>query len=453
MRHVLVMTSTGTIGLISVFLVDFANLFYISQLGTQELAAAIGYAGTIIFFNTAIGIGLSIAASATVSRRIGAGEGHSAKQMAGLALLVSFFLSGIFVACVFPFLGGLLSALGAYGDTHRYALEFLQIVMPSLPLMCLGMAMSALLRAKGDARRAMTLTLVAGAATAVLDPIFIFWLDMGINGAAIASVLARFIMAGMGVYACFAVHKMVAMPSLANVWTDGRALLYVAVPAVLTNISTPVGNAWVTSEIAAFGDEAVAGWAVVGRIIPVAFCALFALSGAVGPILGQNLGAGLYTRLSRTMRDSIIFVLAYSLLAWGLLAILQDPIAAVFNAEGDSRSLIAFFCTFAAAGFIFNGALFVSNAAFNNLGYPLYSTAFNWARATLGTIPFTWVGGHYFGANGVLAGQAIGGIVFGIAALVVIRVTLRSMADRAGQPVDSESSLMTAEAQPAAKGS
>ncbi|WP_208978641.1 hypothetical protein [Pseudovibrio denitrificans] len=80
MRHVLVMTSTGSVGLIAIFLVDFANLFYIAQLGIEELAAAIGYAGTVMFFNSAIGIGLSIAASASVARRIGQGDARSANR-------------------------------------------------------------------------------------------------------------------------------------------------------------------------------------------------------------------------------------------------------------------------------------------------------------------------------------------------------------------------------------
>ena len=70
MRHVIVMTATGSIGLIAVFVVDALNLFYISLLGQQELAAAIGYAGTLLFFSTSIAIGLSIAATAARPGRL-----------------------------------------------------------------------------------------------------------------------------------------------------------------------------------------------------------------------------------------------------------------------------------------------------------------------------------------------------------------------------------------------
>ena len=72
----------------------------------------------------------------------------------------------------------------------------------------------------------------------------------------------------------------------------------------------------------------------------------------------------------------------------------------------------------------------MANAAFNNLGHPLYSMAFNWARATLGTVPFAYVGGRYFGASGVLIGPALGAVIFGsLAAWVAWRMTTRLEAD------------------------
>ncbi|MDX5593005.1 MATE family efflux transporter [Pseudovibrio sp. SPO723] len=449
MHHVLVMTSTGSIGLVAIFIVDFANLFYISQLGVAELAAAIGYAGTIMFFNTAVGIGLSIAASATVSRRLGAGDAKAARRMAGVALAASFTVACLMAAALFPILGDLIAVLGASGPTYDFALGYLQIVVPSMPLLCMGMVLSALLRAVGDAKRAMYLTLLGGVIIALLDPVFIFLFGLGIDGAAIVSVLSRVAMVAVGLWATIHIHNLLGKPELLHAREDLKALMAVALPAVLTNVATPVGNAWVTMEIAAFGDEAVAGWAIVGRVIPVAFGALFALSGAVGPILGQNLGAGLFDRLNRALKDALIFVIIYSLLAWALLFLLQEPLAYLFNATGDSRDLLAFFCTFAAAGFLFNAALFVTNAAFNNLGFPLYSTLFNWGRATLGTIPFTWVGGAYFGANGVLAGQAIGGVLFAIAAQIIcwrVLAKLRSKNENAAVSSEAATADLPADA-------
>jgi hypothetical protein len=90
------------------------------------------------------------------------------------------------------------------------------------------------------------------------------------------------------------------------------------------------------------------------------------------------------------MRDSMIFILLYVLAIWALLALFASPIADIFGATGETRELILFFCVFVAGSFLFNGMLFVASAAFNNLGFPTYSTAFNWGRSTLGVIPFVF---------------------------------------------------------------
>ena len=86
-----------------------------------------------------------------------------------------------------------------------------------------------------------------------------------------------------------------------------------------------------------------------------------------------------------------------------------------------------FFCVFAAGSFLFNGAIFVSSAAFNNLGYPTYSTVFNWGRSTLGVIPFVWVGAQTWGAKGVVAGWGLGAVVFGIVSVIVCFRVMRTM--------------------------
>ncbi|MEM9330121.1 MAG: MATE family efflux transporter [Pseudomonadota bacterium] len=430
MRHVLTMTSTGAIGLLSIFLVDVVNLFYISLLGQQELAAAIGYASTLMFFTVSVSIGFSIAATAITAKAIGAGKEKEARKNAGASVIFMVVMAIGLVAIVYPSLPVLISLLGAKGETHQLSLEFMQIAILSFPLMCVGMCMSALLRARGDAKRSMYVTLSAGGAALVLDPLFIFGFDLGIHGAAIAILFIRLVLTLVGLHGAVIVHNMVGMPDLSWIRQTIKPFMIIAVPAVLTQIATPIGNAYVTASIAEFGDDAVAGWAIVGRLMPLAFAGVFALSGAVGPILSQNLGAQKFDRVNQAMRDSLIFTLAYSLTVWLVLALSWQPIAQLFNAESDALSLIRFFCLFVAGSFIFNGALFVANAAFNNLGYPIYSTVFNWGRATLGVIPFVWVG-MAWGPEGVLAGWGLGGIVFGVAAVIVCFREIRKLPERA----------------------
>ena len=192
-----------------------------------------------------------------------------------------------------------------------------------------------------------------------------------------------------------------------------------------------MGNAFVTHAIAPFGDAAVAGWSVVVRLIPVAFVVLFALSGAIGPIIGQNLGARRFDRLRQTLRYSLALVLVYVAVVWLLLALGAHLIADAFGAQAQAREVIVFFCRFVAGSFAFNGALFVANAAFNNLGFALYSTALNWGRATLGVAPFVWLGAAMAGTQGIMAGYGLGVVAFGTIGIVLCFKTLDRLGSQA----------------------
>jgi putative MATE family efflux protein len=432
LKHVLNMTVSGSVGLIAVFAVDLLNLFYISLLGQKELAAAVGYAGTLLFFVISISIGLAIAVSAVTSRALGQGDRDKARHLAGASLVLMVASMALSSALLYPLIGRLLGLLGATGLTAELALRFTHWVLPSAPLLGAGMCVSALLRALGDGKRAMYVTLSAAAAVAVLDPLFIFGFGWGLDGAALATGVARVVMVCVGLYGLVRIHKLLARPTKAELMDTCRPFFAIGLPSILTQVATPVGNALVTAAIAPFGDSAIAGWAIVGRVIPVAFAALYGLSGAVGPIIGQNLGAGRYDRLRSTMMDSLKVVVVYVLVTWLVLVIFSGVIADAFGATGQAREVIVFFCQFVAGSFVFNGGVFVANAAFNNLGFVLYSTALNWGRATLGVVPFIWVGGQYFGLKGVLAGYALGVVLFGVVGVWGCFKVLGQMQRRAG---------------------
>lgn len=416
MRHIVVMAGTGAIGLVAIFAVDLINLLYIAMLGEQAIAAAVGFAGVVAFFHLSVFIGMLIGIAAVVSRRIGAHQMDEARGIATSSILISTAMGVLLALATLVFLQPLLHLLGARGRELELAHGYLTISLPSTVLLGVGMACSALLRSVGDARRAMLVTLLPAIATAVLDPLFIFTLGWGLDGAAAVMVIARVVLAGVGLYGAWRVHRLLAPVQWHRLRGDARTLFAVAGPAIVTNLATPVGAAFVTHSMAQFGTSAVAGQATIDRLSPVVFGLIYALSGAIGPVLAQNLGARQYDRVREGLHASLWFMVASVAVAWLLLALLQEPIIRLFALQGVGADMLHAFCSWIALYFFFLGALFVATATFNNLGRPLWSTGFNWARATLGTIPFAWWGSHY-GAVQVLAGQALGSAIFGSLAL------------------------------------
>jgi putative MATE family efflux protein len=434
-RHISVMSLTSSVGLMAVFLVDFVDMIFISMLGKEELAAAVGYAGAILFFTTSVGIGMAIAGGALVARALGADDADLARRRATNTLVYGVLTGGIFSAVVWLNLPFLVSLLGASGETLDLAVGYLRIIIPTLPLLLVGMVGGAILRAHGAARLAMMATIWGGLVNAVLDPILIFGLNLELTGAALASVAARLTIAAVALLPILRNYGGLARPEPRGLAADFRPVFALALPAILTQLATPVGQAFVTRSMAEFGEAAVAGMAIVARLTPVAFGVIFALSGAVGPIIGQNAGAGEDARVRRAYRDALLFTAVVVVPISLILFLLRGPIVALFDAEGVTVELVYLFCGPLALAFFFNGMLFVSNAAFNNLGRPFTSTLLNWGRHTLGTILPVILFAGLFGASGVLIGQAVGGVVFGLLSMWLVRGVMKRQA--AAAPVDS----------------
>ncbi|MEZ9784750.1 MATE family efflux transporter [Vibrio breoganii] len=448
MRHILTMSGAGSIGLMSLFIVDLLDMMFISMLGQIELAAAVGFAGTIIFFSTSISIGTSIAMGALVSKELGAKRVQSARHLVINVLVTAFLVNAVITGVMTYYIPELLQLIGAKGAAFEHAKDYMYILLPSTPIVALGMAAGAALRAAGDAKRSMMATIWGGVVNAILDPIFIFVFMWNVEGAALASVVSRFTVLAFSLAPLIKHHDLVGKFRYKQWLISQRAIFAIALPAIFTNIATPIGNAIVTSSIAQYGEDFVAGFAVVGRLTPVVFAAIFALSGAVGPIIGQNYGADRIDRVKETLLNSLIVVSIYCVTVSLVLYFLQSFIVSGFNLTGDADVLVRTFCTFVAVTFLFNGAQFVANTSFNNLGKPLYSTALNVGKATVGTIPFVYIGSAWFGALGVLYGQAVGNIVFGLIALAALRFHVHQLNKEAAVEDEVDEGLHSVNMQP-----
>lgn len=427
MRHVLVMTGTGTAGLIAIFIVDLISLLYISWLKDPSMTAGVGLATVMMFFTISINVGLMIPIGALVSRALGARKREDARRLATSGSILMAIVATLVSLIVLPFLPQILHLLGAPEKAYQVAHSFLWICLPTNVLMAFGMGFSTILRAAGDAKRSMYATLSVAAVTIVLDPILIFGLGLNSDGAAITINISRVAYLFISYRFVMRNHGLLERPSIPNLLTDARPFFAIAIPAILTNIAAPVANFFFTSVMSRFGEQAIAASAIIDRVTPVAFGGLFALAGAIGPVLGQNWGAQRYDRMRQVLKDSLTFTIVYVGCVWLLLFLVRVPLTEAFSAQGLTAELIEFFCQLSGLIWFFIGLVFVANASFNNLGFPLLSTLFNWGRATLGMIPFAYYGAHFWGPKGALLGIGVGSVAFGVAAIITAFWTIRRL--------------------------
>jgi len=428
MGHILRMTITGTAGITFIFLVDVINLFWISWLGNVKLVAAMGFAFSIQFFSVSVGIGLMIATTAVVSRSIGQGNQLLARNQATSTTIIAVTIQVAVAILIVIFREDFLWFMGAKGETAKLASRYLLFSLLSLPVMALGMSGTAILRAEGDGVSAMLVTIIPGIIAVFIDPFLIVSLGLGLDGAAWGIWISRVIMATTALWFVLRKHNLLAKPTIKQTLKTSGPYFAVAGPTILTQLSTPVGNYLLTGVVAGFGDSAVAAWAVITRLTVLSFGGLFSLSGAIGGIFGQNFGANNYARLGMTFRDGLIFCVAYTTIIWVTLLLLTDLIAKAFNLDGEGTKLIWVFTHFTPGAYIFSGMMFVTCAAFNNTGKPLWSTMMNWLRDGVLTFPVAlWLSG-LFASSGVIYAQGVVLIFVGLITTLWGLVYIRKLA-------------------------
>jgi len=131
-----------------------------------------------------------------------------------------------------------------------------------------------------------------------------FWSRPRVTGAAIVTLISRFVFVAVGLNGAIRMHDLIATPDRKAASLDLVPIMAIAIPAVLTNLAAPVANAYTMRIFSQFGEAVVAAFAILDRLNPMAFGVLFALSSAVGPIMGQNLGAKLISRVRRCSRTA-----------------------------------------------------------------------------------------------------------------------------------------------------
>ena len=422
LQHTAKMTLANGVGLLTVFLVELVDMYFLSLHGDPSLVAAVGFSGALLFYLSAIGLGMQITMSVMVARA--EGEKTYGREKAGIKCTNMLAFSGFLAFCiVIPvnfYLSEIFTLMGASGKTKELAVIYSSIIIPWFPVFVLSMTAAASLRAIGHAKLAMMAALLSGFLNASLDPFFIFILDWGIKGAAWASVVSRIVLFFMIIFLLFKIYALPKASNFTGFKKDIREILSIAIPGILTNLSAPLSTSIVLFYLADFGEEAVAGASVLGRFIPAIFAVVIALSGAVGPIVGQNAGAKQFDRVRKTFLDAIGCNIVYVVSAWIVLYFSRNIVISTFGAQGEAADLIYFYSTFLVGGFLFNGVIFICLSCFNNLGMAYMSSLFSFGQSLLGTLPCVSLGALWFGPQGVLIGEVVGTMLFGVAAFITI---------------------------------
>jgi putative MATE family efflux protein len=412
------LTAPMMAGVSSSILVSMLEIGFIGQLGTQPLAA-IAFTFPAVMFLTSIALGIGIGTSSVIARGVGGGDRTDAQRLGTHSLmLVSATMLALSVLGLLT-IDPVFRALGAGPELLPLIHSYLQIYYPSVLLFTLTMVAGNIMRANGRANVPGLVMTLGAFANLALDPILIFgWFGaprMELAGAATAAAITRFATAGILLY-CVVRDDLVVVERLFQDFAESsRRILQVGLPAMATQLIGPVSAAVVTRLLAAHGEVVVAAFGVASRIEAVAVMLLFALSGSIGPFVGQNWGANQPQRVREGLTVAYRFCVIWGLIAAALLWFFGGDLAALVDDSSSVVTTAAFYLAMVPWSYGLWGMLMMASASFNALGKPLPSTMLSFSRMFLIYVPLALLLDNLYGYPGIFiataTSNALGGML------------------------------------------
>jgi MATE family, multidrug efflux pump len=417
-RSLFRLTAPMMIAVSTSIVVQMIEIGFIGKLGTEQLAA-VTFTFPLTMLLTGVALGISIGTSSVIARRVGSRDWIAVRRLATHSVLLVFLLLSVLAALGTATIGPTFAALGAQGEVLQHIHDYLVIYYPGTVLFTVTMVAGNAMRATGNAR-VPGLVMTGGALlNLLLDPILIFgWLGvprLGLAGAAVAMVLSRLTMTMLLLYIAIAKDHLL-LPATAwsdKLWRSWREILAIGLPAMATQMIGPVSGAIITRLLAAHGKVVVAGFGVAGRIEAVAVMLLFALSGSIGPFVGQNWGAEAYERVDAGIRAAYRFCLIWGAVAWLGLWAFADRLVPLID---DNPAVVDSARTYLAivpVSYGLWGVLMMASATFNSLGKPIPSTLMAATRMFLIYVPLAMLGNHYLGYQGIFIATALANAIMG----------------------------------------
>lgn len=406
-KHLLRLSGPMTWGIMMIISFQLVDTYFVSLLGTEDLAA-FSFTFPVTYFVFSFIMGFSIAMSSVVSRLVGSGDTDAVRRVATHGLVMVRAVSIILSILGLIFMEPLFKLLGAPAEMIPQIASYMTIWFWGAIFVSTPMVGNAAMRACGDAMTPAIIMTCAALTNVILDPILMFGLfgfpRMELEGAAIATVVANGGAMLAGMWLLYKPKKILCLRALidySKFKDSARRLLFIALPAGITNSINPIVNAIIIALLAKSGTEAVAAFGVVTRIEAFAFIILMGLAVGMAPIIGQNWGAEKYKRVQDTLKFSINFNIIWSFFVAIILALFAKPIMSLFSDNADVIRYGVLFFYIVPFTYAFSNLLNGWASAYNAMGMPQRSVLMVVVKLVILLIPALYIGHAISGTIGI----------------------------------------------------
>ncbi|MBQ4021882.1 MAG: MATE family efflux transporter [Bacteroidales bacterium] len=404
-------------------LYNMVDSIFIGQ-GVGPMAIA-GLAVTFPLMNlsTAFGTLVGVGAVTLISMLLGQKNYYMANRVLGNVVMLNVGIGLLVTILGLAFLDPILYFFGASDATIPYAREYMVIILAGNVISHLYHGLNGVVRASGLPKKAMAATLLAVGLNTVLDPIFIFGLDMGIRGAAIATILAQ-IVSLLWILKMLSDKNHVVHFSREVFHFDFKIAersLSIGMAPFLMNVASCFVVILINRQLQFHGgDMAIGAYGIVNRIVFLFIMLIMGFTQGMQPIAGYNYGAKLYPRVKKVLTLTIICATATTTLAFLVGELIPNAMVSLFTRDAELKELSSHALRIIVAIFPIVGYQIVATSFFQSIGYARKAIFLSLSRQLLFLLPFLIVFPRLWGTDGVWWSMPASDIVAALIALLMI---------------------------------
>lgn len=434
-KRILNLTFPMLIGMMGLVIFNLVDTLFVGQLGADQLAA-LSFTFPVVLGISSISSGIGLGMTALISKLVGKNDEMGVREIATDGMILGLLLITGLVVLGLLSMDWLFSLLGANQTVLNYIKLYMNIYYPGIILLVIAMLSNGIITGLGDAKTPGMVMATAAVINLILDPLLIFGIGpfpkMGVQGAAIATVIAQSVTALAGLYVIVIRENTISFKNMGfkRLFSSWKQVLYLGIPNALIKIILPMASGVLTRLFSVYGAAAVAAYGVASRIEFFGLIFVSALASVVGPFIGQNLGAEKYERVIEGRKAGERFSLLSGIILALLLFVFANPIARLFNDDPEVIKIIVLYLRIVPIAYGFQGILQIGSTLLNVFSKPLNAAALILIQMFVLCIPLAVLGSYLWGEVGIITALAASYIISGFIAHFEINRNINIYADK-----------------------
>ena len=415
--------------MLMVLVYNLADTFFIGQTHDALQVAAVSLATPVFLIFMAVGTVFGMGGTSVISRALGEGRKDYAKKVCSFCMWGCVIVGVVMAALFLIFMEPILSLIGASSDTWDLAKTYLMIVVCSGPFVLISNCYANVIRTEGESGRACMGQLLGNLLNVVLDPIMILGFGWNIAGAAIATVIGNVF--GAGYYISYFLRGKSSLSVRLKDFTLREkvcsSVLAIGVPAALGSMLMSVSQIIINSQMAEYGDMAIAGMGVAMKVVTITGMVCIGLGQGVQPLLGYCVGAKLWKRFKDVFKFSFIFSFILGVVLTVICYLFTNQIVSAFLADVTAFDYAVQFAKILLTTSPIFGVFYVLTNALQAMGTATASLVINLSRQGIIFIPVLFILKAVLGLTGLVWAQPVADILSILLAAVLYVNTYKKL--------------------------